>query len=71
MPREGGAQRTLNAPNLRDMELLQWVADFMADMLDAPAIAVAGSSVADEGAGQGSGQGAGKPKKRRVISASE
>ena len=44
MPKEGGAKRALNAPNLRDMELLQWVADFMTDVLDAPKIAVAGSA---------------------------
>ncbi|WCZ38438.1 transcription-repair coupling factor [Corynebacterium jeddahense] len=58
MPREGGAQRALNAPNLRDMELLQWVADVLTDLLDAPKISVAGSTAAEE-----------KPKK--VFSVSE
>ena len=58
MPREGGAKRTLNAPNLRDMELLQWVADVLTDLLDAPKISVAGSTAAEE-----------KPKK--VFSVSE
>ena len=58
MPREGGAQRTLNAPNLRDMELLQWVADVLTDLLDAPKVSVAGSTAAEE-----------KPKK--VFSVSE
>ena len=53
MPREGGAKRALNAPNLRDTELLQWVADFMTEMLDAPKISVAGASKAEE-----------KPKKK-------
>ena len=48
MPREGGKQRALNAPNLRDMELLQWVADVLTDLLDAPKISVAGSTVSEE-----------------------
>ena len=59
MPREGGAKRALNAPNLRDLELLQWVADFMTGMLDAPRISVAGAAKAEE-----------KPKKK-VFSVSE
>ena len=59
MPREGGNKRAINAPNLRDMELLQWVADFMSEMLDAPKVSVAGSTVAEE-----------KPKKK-VFSVSE
>ena len=56
MPRESKA---INSPNLRDMELLQWVADFMSEMLDAPKVSVAGSTVAEE-----------KPKKK-VFSVSE
>ena len=59
MPREGGNKRAINAPNLRDLELLQWVADFMSEMLDAPKVSVAGSTVAE-----------GKPKKK-VFSVSE
>ena len=58
MPKEGGAKRALNAPNLRDMELLQWVADFMTDVLDAPKIAVAGP-------------GAEEAPKKKVFSVSE
>ena len=63
MPREGGNKRALNAPNLRDMELLQWVADFMAEMLDAPAISVAGSTAVEDAVEE-------KPKKK-VFSVSE
>ena len=58
MPKEGGAKRALNAPNLRDMELLQWVADFMTDVLDALKIAVAGP-------------GAEETPKKKVFSVSE
>lgn len=63
MPREGGAKRALNAPNLRDKELLQWVADFMTEMLDAPKISVAGAA-ADSAA-------ADKAPKKKVFSVSE
>lgn len=55
MPRESKA---INSPNLRDMELLQWVADVLTDLLDAPKVSVAGSTAAEE-----------KPKK--VFSVSE
>ena len=63
MPREGGAKRALNAPNLRDTELLQWVADFMTEMLDAPKISVAGDTV-DSAAAE-------KAPKKKVFSVSE
>ncbi|MCP1387732.1 transcription-repair coupling factor [Corynebacterium sp. TA-R-1] len=49
MPRESKA---LNSPNLRDMELVQWVADFLSDMLDAPAVTVSGSTAVGEGGGK-------------------
>ena len=55
LPRESKA---LNAPNLRDVELLQWVADLLADMLDAPSVTVAGSTTVAEEAG----------KKKKVFS---
>ena len=58
-----GAKRALNAPNLRDLELLQWVADFMTEMLDAPKISVAGAA-ADSAA-------ADKAPKKKVFSVSE
>lgn len=59
MPRESKA---INSPNLRDIELLQWVADFLTDMLDAPAASVSGSTVAEEGGAAGG---------RRIFSVSE
>ena len=40
MPRESKA---INSPNLRDTELLQWVADFLTAMFDAPATSVSGT----------------------------
>ena len=57
-PREGGAKPALNAPNLRDEELLQWVADFLSAIFDAEEISVRGGD--DE-----------KPKGKRVFSVSE
>ena len=62
-PREGGAKKALNAPNLRDEELLQWVADFLTEMFDVEAISVSGSTaIAEENAPGG---------KKRVFSVSE
>ncbi len=57
MPREG---KGINQPNLRDMELLQWVADFIADIFDAEKISVTGESDVDGGR-----------KKKRIISVSQ
>lgn len=57
MPREG---KGINQPNLRDMELLQWVADFIADIFDAEKISVTGESDGDGGR-----------KKKRIISVSQ
>ena len=57
MPREG---KGINQPNLRDMELLQWVADFIADIFDAEKISVTGKSDGDGGR-----------KKKRIISVSQ
>ncbi|OIR41523.1 transcription-repair coupling factor [Corynebacterium sp. NML140438] len=57
MPREG---KGINQPNLRDMELLQWVADFIADIFDAEKISVTGESDGD-----------GDRKKKRIISVSQ
>ena len=57
MPREG---KGINQPNLRDMELLQWVADFIADIFDAEKISVTGESDGDDGR-----------KKKRIISVSQ
>ena len=57
-PREGGAKRALNAPNLRDEELLQWVADFLSAIFDVEEISVRGGDVD-------------KPKGKRVFSVSE
>ncbi|WP_421629470.1 transcription-repair coupling factor [Corynebacterium pseudogenitalium] len=57
MPREG---KGINQPNLRDMELLQWVADFIADIFDAEKIFVTGESDGDGGR-----------KKKRIISVSQ
>lgn len=56
-PREG---KGINQPNLRDMELLQWVADFIADIFDAEKISVTGESDGDGGR-----------KKKRIISVSQ
>lgn len=44
MPRESKA---INSPNLRDTELLQWVADFLTEMFDAPKVSVSGTSAVD------------------------
>lgn len=41
MPRESKA---INSPNLRDVELLQWVADFLTAVFDAPAVSVSGTA---------------------------
>ena len=49
MPRESKA---INSPNLRDTELLQWVADFLTDMFDAPRVSVAGSTAVGEEEGK-------------------
>ena len=49
MPRESKA---INSPNLRDTELLQWVADFLTDMFDAPKVSVAGSTAVGEEEGK-------------------
>ncbi|MCT1453062.1 transcription-repair coupling factor [Corynebacterium sp. p3-SID1145] len=57
-PREGGAKKALNAPNLRDEELLQWIADFLSEMFDVEKISVRGRA-------------AEKPAKKRVVSVSE
>lgn len=57
MPREG---KGINQPNLRDMELLQWVADFIADIFDTEKISVTGQSDGEEGR-----------KKKRIISVSQ
>ncbi|WP_235839376.1 transcription-repair coupling factor [Corynebacterium urinipleomorphum] len=57
-PREGGAKKALNAPNLRDEELLQWIADFLSQMFDIDEISVRGAK--EE-----------KPAKKRVFSVSE
>ncbi|WP_018297494.1 transcription-repair coupling factor [Corynebacterium lubricantis] len=47
----------VNQPNLRDTELLQWVADFLSDIFDVEKIAVDGEAK--------------KPKQKRVFSVSE
>ncbi|WP_083584171.1 transcription-repair coupling factor [Corynebacterium sp. NML130628] len=57
MPREG---KGINQPNLRDMELLQWVADFIAGIFDTEKISVTGQSDGDAGR-----------KKKRIISVSQ
>ena len=57
-PREGGAKKALNAPNLRDEELLQWIADFLSQMFDIEEISVRGAA-------------AEKPSKKRMFSVSE
>ena len=57
-PREGGAKKALNAPNLRDEELLQWIADFLSEMFDVEEIDVRGA-------------GGEKPAEKRVFSVSE
>ena len=49
MPRESKA---INSPNLRDTDLLQWVADFLTDMFGAPEISVAGSTATNGGTGK-------------------
>lgn len=49
MPRESKA---INSPNLRDTELLQWVADFLTDMFDAPKVSVDGSTTVGEEEGK-------------------
>ena len=57
-PREGGAKPALNAPNLRDEELLQWVADFLSAIFDVEEVSVRGGDVD-------------KQKGKRVFSVSE
>ncbi|MDN8594915.1 MULTISPECIES: transcription-repair coupling factor [unclassified Corynebacterium] len=57
-PREGGAKKALNAPNLRDEELLQWIADFLSEMFDVEKVSVRGAGID-------------KPAKKRVVSVSE
>ena len=57
MPRKG---KGINQPNLRDMELLQWVADFIADIFDTEKISVTGQSDGEAGR-----------KKKRIISVSQ
>ena len=69
-PREGGAKKTLNAPNLRDEELLQWVADFLSEMFDVDPVSVSGSTAVGDGAADGAA-GNGDKRKKRVFSVSE
>ena len=56
MPRESKA---INSPNLRDIELVQWVADFLSSMFDIDTIDVNGTAQTE------------KQKKKKVISVSE
>ncbi|OHF37402.1 transcription-repair coupling factor [Corynebacterium sp. HMSC074A01] len=56
MPRES---KTINSPNLRDIELVQWVADFLSSMFDIDTIDVNGIAQPE------------KHKKKKVISVSE
>ena len=56
MPRESKA---INSPNLRDIELVQWVADFLSSMFDIDTIDVNGAAQTE------------KQKKKKVISVSE
>ncbi|WP_255995734.1 transcription-repair coupling factor [Corynebacterium sp. CCUG 69979] len=69
-PREGGAKKALNAPNLRDEELLQWVADFLSEMFDVDPVSVSGSTAVGDGAADGAA-GNGDKRKKRVFSVSE
>ncbi len=66
------AGRTATAPKLRDVELLQWMADFLSDMFDVKAINVTGGPVAETQSG-GSADPGNKPGagKRNVLSFSE
>ena len=59
MPRESKA---INSPNLRDVELVQWVADFLSSMFDVEEIDVNGPKPAG---------GKDKKGKKKVISVSE
>ncbi|MDY5784780.1 TRCF domain-containing protein, partial [Corynebacterium sp.] len=51
------AAKGVNQPTLRDVELLQWVADFLSDMFDVDKISVTGGHV--------------EPKRKKVFSVSE
>ncbi|MEX3505558.1 transcription-repair coupling factor [Corynebacterium sp. LK2510] len=51
------AAKGVNQPTLRDVELLQWVADFLSDMFDVDKISVTGGHV--------------EPKRKKVLSVSE